>query len=164
MDGDRPSNDTGGMSCGNASQSLVSILIWQACSTTSSSSAPARPIRCRSLDDGCGHRGRSWLNDLLHARFREVMLHAAAREALFFPTYCLMSDHIHLVWLDAVGRDTDQPNGMKFLREHVGKLLRIPLALLVLYRLWTFRGNHIGHNFIHHTGGVGMGRGAVQCD
>lgn len=68
-------------------------------------------------------RGTGWLNELFHARFREVMLHAAAREGLFCPTYCLMPDHIHLVWM-GLRRDTDQRNGMKFLREHVGKLLR----------------------------------------
>jgi REP element-mobilizing transposase RayT len=68
-------------------------------------------------------RGTGWLNESFHARFREVMLHAAAREGLFCPTYCLMPDHIHLVWM-GLRRDTDQRNGMKFLREHIGKLLR----------------------------------------
>ena len=68
-------------------------------------------------------RGTGWLNDLFHARFRELMLHAAARESLFCPTYCLMSDHIHLIWM-GLRRDSDQRNGMKFLREHCGTLLR----------------------------------------
>lgn len=68
-------------------------------------------------------RCTGWLNEIFHARFREAMLHAAAREALFCPTYCLMPDHIHLVWM-GLQRDTDQRNGMRFLREHVGKLLR----------------------------------------
>jgi putative transposase len=67
-------------------------------------------------------RQTGWLNQLFHARFREVMLHAATREGLFCPTYCLMPDHIHLVWM-GLRRDSDQRNGMKFLREHVGKLL-----------------------------------------
>lgn len=31
-------------------------------------------------------------------------------------------------------------------------------------RDWTFRGNVIRHNFIHHTGGVGMGSMAVYMD
>ena len=68
-------------------------------------------------------RGTGWLNESFHARFREIMLHAAAREGLFCPTYCLMPDHIHLVWM-GLRRDSDQRNGMKFLREHVGTLLR----------------------------------------
>jgi len=31
-------------------------------------------------------------------------------------------------------------------------------------RDWTFRGNAIGYNFIHHTGGVGMGSMGVYMD
>ncbi|NUQ63721.1 MAG: right-handed parallel beta-helix repeat-containing protein [Pirellulales bacterium] len=31
-------------------------------------------------------------------------------------------------------------------------------------RDWTCRGNHIRHNFIHHTGGVGMGSMGVYMD
>jgi hypothetical protein len=31
-------------------------------------------------------------------------------------------------------------------------------------RDWTFRGNHIRYNFIHHTGGVGMGSMGVYMD
>jgi REP element-mobilizing transposase RayT len=68
-------------------------------------------------------RGTGWLNDGFHAQFREFMLHAAAREGLFCPTYCLMPDHIHLLWM-GLRRDSDQRNGMKFFREHVGRLLR----------------------------------------
>ena len=68
-------------------------------------------------------RGTGWLTDGFHAHFREFMLHAAAREGLFCPTYCLMPDHIHLVWM-GVRRETDQKNGMKFLREHLAPNLR----------------------------------------
>lgn len=67
-------------------------------------------------------RGTGWLNETFHQRFREILLHAAAREGLICPTYCLMPDHIHLVWM-GLRLDTDQRNGMKFLREHAGKLL-----------------------------------------
>ena len=69
------------------------------------------------------NRGTGWLNDAFHAHFREVMLHAAAREGLFCPTYCLMPDHIHLVWM-GMRRQSDQRNGMKFLREHLAPQLR----------------------------------------
>ena len=31
-------------------------------------------------------RGTGWLNETFHARFREVMLHAAVREGLLCPT------------------------------------------------------------------------------
>ena len=68
-------------------------------------------------------RATGWLNDAFHACFREVMLHAAAREGLFCPAYCLMPDHLHLIWM-GLRLDTDQRNGMKFLREHLGPALR----------------------------------------
>jgi REP element-mobilizing transposase RayT len=68
-------------------------------------------------------RGTGWLNETFHARFREIMLHASAREGLLCPTYCLMPDHIHLVWM-GLRRDSDQRHGMKFLREHLGPALR----------------------------------------
>ena len=54
--------------------------------------------------------------------FREMMLHAAAREGLLCPAYCLMPDHLHLVWMGLRG-ETDQRNGMKFLRAQLGRFL-----------------------------------------
>jgi putative transposase len=63
-----------------------------------------------------------WLNSVFHERFRELMLHAAAREGLFCPTYCLMPDHIHLVWM-GLHLDTDQRNGMAFLRTYLEPVL-----------------------------------------
>ena len=63
-------------------------------------------------------RATGWLSDSLHARFRELMLHAAAREGLFCSTYCLMPDHLHLVWM-GLRLDTDQLNGMAFLRTYL---------------------------------------------
>ena len=68
-------------------------------------------------------RGTGWLNAAFHARFREIMLHAAAREKLVCPIYCLMPDHLHLVWM-GLHPASDQRRGMKFLREHLGPSLR----------------------------------------
>jgi putative transposase len=67
-------------------------------------------------------RSTGWLTEIAHAKFREIMLHAAAREGLFCPAYCLMPDHIHLFWM-GLRRDSDQRNGMKFLREHLAPAL-----------------------------------------
>ena len=44
-------------------------------------------------------RATDWLDPAFHAFFRELLLHAAARQQLFCPTYVLMPDHIHLFWL-----------------------------------------------------------------
>lgn len=62
-------------------------------------------------------RARGWLTPAFHALFCEWMLHAAARERLFCPAYCLMPDHVHLVRM-GLRRETDQRNAMKFLRTH----------------------------------------------
>jgi putative transposase len=67
-------------------------------------------------------RATGWLNEKFHAHFREIMLHASVREQLFCPVYCLMPDHIHLLWM-GLGRDTNQRNGMTFLRTHLKPFL-----------------------------------------
>ena len=67
-------------------------------------------------------RATGWLYDGFHLRFREAMLHAAVREGLFCPAYCLMPDHIHLIWL-GLRLETDQRNGMAFLRTHLKPFL-----------------------------------------
>jgi REP element-mobilizing transposase RayT len=63
-------------------------------------------------------RAKGWLTPALHGQFRELMLHTAAREGLLCPAYCLMPDHLHLVWM-GLRLDTDQLNGMAFLRTHL---------------------------------------------
>lgn len=68
-------------------------------------------------------RQQGWLTDLFHARFREVMLHAAVRENLLCPAYCLMPDHVHFVWM-GLHPASDQRNGIKFLRAQLGPLLK----------------------------------------
>ena len=67
-------------------------------------------------------RASGWLTDEFHLRFRELLLHAASREGLFCPVYCLMRDHLHLVWM-GLRADSDQRNGMAFLRTHLKPLL-----------------------------------------
>ncbi|MDD5141703.1 MAG: hypothetical protein PHY43_15750 [Verrucomicrobiales bacterium] len=64
------------------------------------------------------HRRQGWLDESFHAAFRELLLHAAAREGLFCPTYCLMPDHLHLVWM-GLRLNSDQLNGMAFLRTYL---------------------------------------------
>lgn len=67
------------------------------------------PVSCRR---------KGWVGERFYAAFRELLLHTAAREGLFCPTYCLMPDHLHLVWM-GVRLDSDQHNGMAFLRTHL---------------------------------------------
>jgi len=63
-------------------------------------------------------RATGWLDDGFHLHFRELLLHAAAREGLFCPVYVLMPDHLHLLWM-GLRIGSDQRNGMKFLRKHL---------------------------------------------
>ena len=69
------------------------------------------------------NRAHGWLDAKFHAAFREITLHAAAREGLLCPAYCLMPDHIHFVWM-GLRLATDQRNGIKFLREHLAPFLK----------------------------------------
>ena len=41
-------------------------------------------------------RSTGWLDKLLHARIREILLHTLVRYEMFCPAYCLMPDHLHL--------------------------------------------------------------------
>lgn len=68
------------------------------------------------------HRARGWLDARFHAAFREVSLHAAVREGLLCPAYCLMPDHLHVVWMGLRAK-TDQRNAMKFLRAELRRFL-----------------------------------------
>jgi putative transposase len=59
-----------------------------------------------------------WLEDIFHLHFRELLLHASAREGLYCPAYVLMPDHLHLVWM-GMCLDTDQLRAMRFLRKYL---------------------------------------------
>ncbi len=63
-----------------------------------------------------------WLDDRLHQQFRELQLHACARERLFCPAYCLMPDHLHFVWI-GLSVQSNQRNAVKFFREHLNRML-----------------------------------------
>lgn len=67
-------------------------------------------------------RSQGWLSPTFHAAFREVMLHAAARYAVWSPAYCLMPDHLHLIWM-GMRLDTDQLNAIRFLRAELSAYL-----------------------------------------
>ena len=67
-------------------------------------------------------RRTGWLSEKFHARFRELSLHACAREGLICPVYVLMPDHLHLIWM-GIAKDCDQLNGMRFLRKFLAKEL-----------------------------------------
>ena len=63
-------------------------------------------------------RATGWLDDDFHAHFRELLLHAAARDSLFCPAYVLMPDHLHLLWL-GLRVASNQADAMRFLRKYL---------------------------------------------
>lgn len=67
-------------------------------------------------------RATGWLNECFHFKFRELMLHVAARERVWCPAYCLMPDHLHLVWM-GIRRESDQLDAMRFLRRRLAPAL-----------------------------------------
>ena len=67
-------------------------------------------------------RATGWLDDRFHLRFRELLLHAQAREHLACPLYVLMPDHIHLIWMGC-WETSDQILAGRYLRGQLNKLL-----------------------------------------
>jgi len=67
-----------------------------------------------TMDD----RKSGWLNELFHARFREVLLHAAGRYHISCPVYCLMPDHVHVIWI-GTHMDSNQQHAMKFFKRYI---------------------------------------------
>ncbi len=67
-------------------------------------------------------RATGWLSPEFHFRFRELQLHALARHGLMCPMYCLMPDHMHLLWI-GLSAQSDQHLAARFLRRYVNDLL-----------------------------------------
>jgi len=67
-------------------------------------------------------RQKGWLTAGYHARFRELLLHTLFRFNLVCPVYCLMPDHMHLLWM-GTKTDSDQQMGVAFFRRHLNPIL-----------------------------------------
>lgn len=68
-------------------------------------------------------RRTGWLIPAFNYKFRELLAHTAFRYSLACPIYCLMPDHIHMLWIGIDDR-TDQLKASKYFR----KQLNIPLS------------------------------------
>ena len=68
-------------------------------------------------------RATGWLDELIHHRFREVLLHTMTRYGLLCPAYCLMPDHVHFIWV-GVRQNADQRLAAQFFRHHTNRLLQ----------------------------------------
>ncbi len=67
-------------------------------------------------------RQQGWLTPESHAQFREILIHSAFRYGLMCPVYCLMPDHLHLLWIGLLPT-SDQLNAIKFFRKHTNCIL-----------------------------------------
>jgi REP element-mobilizing transposase RayT len=68
-------------------------------------------------------RKKGWLIPILYYKFREVLTHAAFRYSFCCPIYCLMPDHMHLLWV-GFNEASDQLRGARFFRTHMNPVLK----------------------------------------
>lgn len=71
------------------------------------------------------HRSTGWLSPEFYYKFRELLTHTMFRYSIVCPVYCVMPDHLHMIWL-GTHAGSDQLNAMKYFR----KQLKRPLDLL----------------------------------
>jgi putative transposase len=63
-----------------------------------------------------------WLDTVFHARFRELLTHSLSLYRIACPIYCLMPDHMHLMWM-GLHPTSHQLNTMKHFRKRLNTLL-----------------------------------------
>ncbi|MFU7557620.1 hypothetical protein ACMFWY_03020 [Roseiconus sp. JC912] len=75
------------------------------------------------------NRNKGWLNSAFYYRFRELITHTMFRYGLACPIYCMMPDHIHMVWI-GLYLQCDQLNAMKHFHTRCDESLqRVGFAL-----------------------------------
>lgn len=91
----------------------------------------------RRLDDAA-YRGRAvvhwtmtmrdrrsgWLDAKFYYRFRELLTHSQFRFAIASPIFCMMPDHIHLIWMGILD-SSDQKLAIRHLRKRINQSLRM---------------------------------------
>lgn len=67
-------------------------------------------------------RHTGWLDERVYLRLREVLLHTTIKYQLLCPVYCVMPDHLHMLWL-GIGVEADQRLAAQFFRKWTNPLL-----------------------------------------
>ena len=67
-------------------------------------------------------RAAGWLDDLTHAKIRELLVHMVGRYELFCPAYCPMPDHMHIILMGG-SLLSDQQKAVLFFRRHLNGVL-----------------------------------------
>ena len=68
-------------------------------------------------------RRTGWLNDAHHFQVREILCHFLGKYDLLCPTYCLMPDHAHFLWI-GWSPSSDQRRAITAFRTEWGRLLK----------------------------------------
>ena len=64
-----------------------------------------------------------WLTPVFYYRFRELLTHTCFRYELVCPIFCLMPDHMHMLWMGLQPK-ADQKLAIRHLRRSVNESLR----------------------------------------
>ncbi len=64
-------------------------------------------------------RETGWLMPVFYYKFRELLTHTAFRYSIACPIFCLMPDHIHMIWI-GINDQTDQLKASKYFRKQLG--------------------------------------------
>ncbi|MFO1042219.1 MAG: hypothetical protein U0941_10555 [Planctomycetaceae bacterium] len=67
-------------------------------------------------------RKTGWLVPTFYYKFRELLTHTMFRYGICCPVYCLMPDHLHMLWLGILD-SADQRVAIKFLRRQLNPAL-----------------------------------------
>ena len=68
-------------------------------------------------------RKRGWLDETMHFRVRELLIHICHRYSLICAGYCLMPDHGHFLFM-GTSAESDQVAAVEFFRRGWNRLLR----------------------------------------
>lgn len=67
-------------------------------------------------------RRTGWLDAQVYYHFRELLTHSQFRYAIACPIFCMMPDHIHLMWMGIL-ESSDQKLAMRHLRTRINDSL-----------------------------------------
>jgi putative transposase len=67
-------------------------------------------------------RKQGWVSPVFFYRYRELLTHTLFRYGLVCPIFCLMPDHIHMVWMGLLS-GSDQFTAMKHFRQRCNESL-----------------------------------------
>jgi REP element-mobilizing transposase RayT len=67
-------------------------------------------------------RRSGWLDARCYHHFRELLTHSLFRYAIACPIFCMMPDHIHLIWMGIL-ESSDQKLAMRHLRTRLNEAL-----------------------------------------